>query len=193
MTTDTATGPALVDPRAPRFGQLTTMTALLVGIVLQEPVLVLAVAVVLNAALVSGWRLDLYGFLWRRVIIPVVGPPADREPAAPHRFAKLMGATFTGAATVLSVAAAGAGLPVLTLAGYGIAGLVALLAGIAGIGDYCVGCKMYRQVGEFQRLGVVYACDAGGRGRAGTQSLPPSRSAFETNWPRSSRRSATAR
>jgi len=32
---------------------------------------------------------------------------------------------------------------------------VELRGGVAGIGDDCVGCKMSRQVGSFQRLGVV--------------------------------------
>ncbi len=155
MTPDIGTDPALVDPRAPRFGQLITMSLLTVGIVLQEPFVVLAVAAVLNLALVSGWRVDVYGLLWQQVMIPILGKPEAKEPAAPHRFAKLMGASFTGLATVLLFAAPTIGVSELALFGYGIAGLVAVLAGVAAIGDYCVGCKMYRQVGYFQRLGVV--------------------------------------
>lgn len=157
MTNDIDSTPDLVrvDPRAPRFGQLITMSGLLAGIVLQEPLLVAAIAVILNAALLSGWRLDLYAFLWRNVMMPIVGPPGEKEAAAPHRFARLMGAAFTGVATVLLFAASAVSGPNLALAGYAIAGLVAVLAGVAGIGDYCVGCKMYRQVGYFQRLGVV--------------------------------------
>lgn len=145
----------MVDPRAPRFGQLITMTGLVLGVLLREPLLVAAVAVVLNAAVLSGWGLDLYGTLWRNVMIPIVGRPGETEPASPHRFAQLMGAAFTAVATVLLFAAPAVGIPALTLAGYGVAAMVALLAGIAGIGDYCVGCKMYRQVAFFRRLGVV--------------------------------------
>lgn len=157
MTDDIDSTPDLerVDPRAPRFGQLTTMSGLLAGIALQEPLLVAAVALVLNAALLSGWRLDLYGVLWRNVMLPLVGPPGERDAAAPHRFAKLMGASFTAVATALLVAGPALGRPELTVAGFGVAGIVAVLAGVAGIGDYCIGCKMYRQVGYFQRLGVV--------------------------------------
>ena len=145
----------LIDPRAPRFGQLVTMTGLVLGVLLREPLLVAAVAVVLNAAVLSGWRLDLYGTLWRNVMIPIVGRPEETEPASPHRFAQLMGAAFTALATVLLYAAPAVEVSALALAGYAIAGLVALLAGVAGIGDYCVGCKMYRQVAFFRRLGVV--------------------------------------
>jgi hypothetical protein len=45
-----------------------------------------------------------------------------------------------------------AGLP---LAGYAVAGLVASLAGLAAATDVCIGCRMYRQVSLFRRLGVV--------------------------------------
>lgn len=146
---------ATVDPRAPRFGQLVTMTGLLLGVGLREPLLVLAVAVVLNAAVLSGWRLDLYGVLWRRGVTRVVGPPTETEPAAPHRFARLLGAAFTAVATVLLFVGPAVDVPALVLAGYAVAALVALLAAVAGIGGYCVGCRLYREVAFFRRLGVV--------------------------------------
>lgn len=144
-----------VDPRAPRFGQVITATVLSIGIVLREPAFVLAIAVILVVAVLSGWRLDLYSILWRHAMIPLLGRPAEREPAAPHRFAKLMGATFTAVATVLLFTAPVVALPGMALAGYALAGMVAALAALAGIGGYCLGCKMYKQVSFFQRLGIV--------------------------------------
>jgi hypothetical protein len=96
-----ASGVTMIDPRAPRFGQTITMSVLLLGIGLQEPLFILAVAVILNAAILSGWRLTLYGFLWRHAMLPLVGPPEETEPAAPHRFAKLMGASMSTLATIL--------------------------------------------------------------------------------------------
>ena len=71
-----------------------------------------------------------------------------------------MGATFTTVATVLLFAAPvipvpGVAVAGVAVAGYAIAGLVAALAAIAGIGGYCLGCKMYRQVSFFRQLGVV--------------------------------------
>lgn len=139
---------AQVDPRAPRFGQALTTLGLAAGIVLQVPALVYAVAVVLVAAVVSGWRLDLYRFLWQNVMLPVVGPPGEKEAASPPRFARLMGAGFTAVASVLLLA----GFPLL---GYAVAGVVAVLAGVAAAFDLCVGCMMYRQVSFFRRLNVV--------------------------------------
>ncbi|WP_254537984.1 DUF4395 family protein [Halomarina litorea] len=106
------------------------------------------VALVLNLAVLSEWRLDLYGVLWKRAVVPVVGRPAEREPAAPHRFAKLVGAVTTALAGVALLAG-------LLLVGYAIAGVVAALAGLAAATDVCLGCRLYRQVSFFRRLGVV--------------------------------------
>lgn len=141
-------GVATVDPRAPRFGQALTTLGLVCGIALQVPALVYAVAIVLNAALLSGWRLDLYGVLWRHLLLPVVGPPTEKEPASPHRFARLMGAVLTAVASGLLLV----GFP---LAGFVVAGMVAVPAGIAATFDLCIGCAMYRQVSLFRRLDVV--------------------------------------
>lgn len=137
-----------VDPRAPRFGQTLTTVFLLAGIVLAEPLLIGFVAVVLATAVVSRWRVDLWAFLWRRAMIPLVGKPAEREPAAPHRFAKLLGAT----GTTLAVGAFVVGVP---LVGYGIAGLVAVAAGLAAVTNICLGCRLYRQVSFVRRAGLV--------------------------------------
>lgn len=144
-----------IDPRAPRFGQTITMAMLLLGVGLQEPLFILAIAAILNAAVLSGWRLTTYGMLWRHGMVPVVGRPEEPEPAAPHRFAKLMGAGMSALATVLLFAAPVVSLPALALGGYAVALVHATMAAIGGIGDYCIGCRMYRQVAFFRRLGVV--------------------------------------
>ena len=125
----------MVDPRAPRFGQALTATLLLAGILLAEPLLVVGVAVVLVTAVLTGYRVDLWATLWRRGARRVLSRPAEREPAAPHRFAKVLGAGMTGLASVLLLA----GLP---LAGYAVAAVVAALAGLAAVTDVCVGCRM---------------------------------------------------
>lgn len=150
-----APGLTMIDARAPRFGQILTMLVLVGGIGLQEPLFILAIAVVLNTAVLSGWRVNVYGALWRHVMIPLVGSPTETEPAAPHRFAKLMGAAMSGVATVLLFVGPAVGVPVLALGGYAVALVHAGAAAIGGIGDYCLGCRMYKQVSFFRRLGVV--------------------------------------
>ncbi|MEF8785537.1 MAG: DUF4395 domain-containing protein [Haloarculaceae archaeon] len=141
-------GPALVDPRAPRFGQSLTALTLGVAIALQLPVLVYALGVILSAAVISGWRIDAYALLWRHGALRLLDPPTAREPASPHRFARVVGAVVTAGASVTLLA----GFPVV---GYVLAGLVAVLAGLAATTGFCLGCRMYRQVQFFQRLGLV--------------------------------------
>lgn len=91
--------------------------------------------------------MDACGLLWKHVARRFVDG-ADPEPAAPHRFAKLMGATFTLGASALLLT----GFP---LPGFAVAAMVAALAGIAAGAERCVGCRLYRQVSFFRRLGVV--------------------------------------
>lgn len=146
-STETETDVTLVDPRAPRFGQTITASLLLVGVAFQLPAAVYAVTVALVTAAASGWRLDLYATLWRS-LLPAVGAPPEREPAAPHRFAKLLGAVGTSLASALLLA----GVP---FGGYAVAAAVAGAAGLAAATGICLGCRLYRQVGFARRLGVV--------------------------------------
>lgn len=148
-------GVTMMDPRAARFGQTISLAVLLVAIGFQEPRLILALALVLNAAVFSGWRLNLYGTVWRHIMIPLVGKPAETEAAAPHRFAKLMGASMSGIATILLFGFPAVGLPELVVLGYGVAAIHAGAAAIGGVGDYCIGCRMYRQVGYFRQIGII--------------------------------------
>lgn len=148
-TTDGPTdGVALVDPRAPRFGQAITATLLLLGVGLGEPALVYLVAIILLTAVLTRWRVDLYALLWRHGMLRIVAPPAEREPAAPHRFAKLLGAAGTLLASVLILGGA-------TLAGYALALAVAALAALAAVTGICLGCRMYRHVGFLRHHDVV--------------------------------------
>jgi hypothetical protein len=142
-----ASGVTYVDPRAPRFGQALTTLGLVAAIAFDQPWLVAVVAVVLVTAVASGWRLDLYAALWRR-LRPIVGEPESTEPAAPHRFARVVGAALTTLATFLVVA----GFPLAALA---VAGVVAALAGLAATTGICVGCRFYRQVAFVRRLGIL--------------------------------------
>lgn len=144
----TADHVSTVDPRAPRFGQAITAIGFGTGVFFDRPILVFAVSLVLLAAVVSGWRLDLYATLWRRFVVPVVGPPPEREAAAPHRFARVLGA-------VGGLLASGLLLVELPLGGYAIAVGVALLAGLAATTGLCVGCRLYGQVRRLQRAGVI--------------------------------------
>ncbi|WP_290817594.1 DUF4395 domain-containing protein [Halovivax sp.] len=138
----------LVDPRAPRFGQAITATLLLAGAAAGAPALVYAVAAILGLAALTRWRLDLYAVTWRRLAIPIVGAPPEREPATPHRFAKLLGAGGSLIASLLLVLG-------LFLPGFAIAAFVGLLAALGATTGFCLGCQMYRQVSVLRRRGVL--------------------------------------
>lgn len=145
-----STAAATVDPRAPRFGQAITGTLTALGVLLLEPVFVAIVAILLGVAVLSNWRLDAYAVLWRRVVVPVVGPTEERTAASPHRFAKLVGASFTVVATPLLVVGGS-----FSFAGYVLAGIVAVLALLGATTGFCLGCHLYREVSFFRRIGVV--------------------------------------
>lgn len=142
-----------VDPRAPRFGQALTATLTLGGVTLGEPLLIAVVALVLGVAVVSGWRFDLYGSIWKRVVIPIVGASEKRESATPHRFAKLMGAIGTTLASILFLL--GFLVPGATLLGYGVATAIGALATLGAVTGFCLGCRLYGQVSYFQRIGIL--------------------------------------
>ncbi|MDZ7701325.1 MAG: DUF4395 domain-containing protein [Halobacteriales archaeon] len=138
----------LVDPRAPRFGQAITAAGLLLGIALQAPAFVFAIGLILNTAVWSRWRVHPYSLAWRHVIGPALDAPDEPEPAAPHRFATLIGAVGTLAASALLLT----GFP---LAAYVIAGAIAAAAGLGATTGFCLGCHMYRSVSLFRRLSIV--------------------------------------
>jgi hypothetical protein len=139
---------AMVDPRAPRFGQSITALGMVAFVATGNPLPLFAVATVLVTSVLTNWRVDLYGVLWKNVAIPLVGAPEEREPASPHRFAKLLGAGFTAIASLLWLAGFG-------LAALAVAAMVGVLAFVAAALDICVGCRMYSQVKFFRDLGVV--------------------------------------
>jgi hypothetical protein len=149
VTDTAATGPR-VDPRAPRFGQGITASVLLAAVVAHEPLLVVAVAVLLSTAVASRWRVDLYATLWRRLVTPRLPPSGTTEAATPHRFSKLLGAAFTLVASPLVLAG---GAPAVV--GYTLAAVVAALAAIAATTGFCLGCRLYGQVRLVQRLDLV--------------------------------------
>lgn len=137
-----------VDPRAPRFGQSITAVGMAAFLATGNPAPLFAVAAILLTSVLTNWRVDLYGIVWKNAMIPLVGKPEERETAAPHRFAKLMGASFTAIGSLLWLAN-------LSLAAAVVAAMVGGLAFVAAALDVCVGCRMYRQVSFFRDLGVV--------------------------------------
>ncbi len=96
------TQPAIdqVDVRGPRFAAWLT-TAVLLAVLAMSAVNVPAAAALLAAQAVVfaigaalGPRRHPYGRLFATLVAPRLGPPTDREPVAPLRFAQFVGVIF---------------------------------------------------------------------------------------------------
>jgi len=125
-----------IDPRGPRFSALITTVVLAVVLVTSSVWLLAAQAVVFAAGSVFGLRYSPYGLLYRRLIRPRLGPPAELEPEAPPRFAQGVGLVFA----VIGVAGYAAGLTWLGVAATAAALVAAFLNAVFG---FCLGCEMY--------------------------------------------------
>jgi hypothetical protein len=125
-----------IDPRGPRFSALITTVVLAVVLVTSSAWLLAAQAVVFAAGSVFGLRYSPYGLLYRQLVRPRLGPPAELEPEAPPRFAQAVGLVFAA----VGVAGYAAGLTWLGVVATAAALVAAFLNGVFG---FCLGCEMY--------------------------------------------------
>ena len=124
-----------LDPRGQRFSAALTSVVLIVVLVTGSGWLALAQAVVF-AITAAEPRRGPYPLIYRFLILPRLGPPAEREPAAPVRFAQLVGFVFLSVATIGYLS--GATALGLTFAALGL--LAAFLNAAFGL---CIGCEAY--------------------------------------------------
>jgi hypothetical protein len=139
-----------VDVRGPRFAAWVTTTVLVIVLgvsVLSQP----AAAVILGAQAIvfaiSAWRgprSSPYGFVFRKLVAPRLGPVTEREPVPPLKFAQLVGFVFA-AVGVVGFAAA---IPLLGVIATAFALFAAFLNAAFGI---CLGCQLYPLVVRFRR------------------------------------------
>jgi len=125
----------LLDPRGPRFAAAVTSLVLIAVMVTGSGWLALAQAAVFAAAALSPRRAP-YGLLYRAVLAPRLDRPTELEPAAPVRFAQLVGLVFSLVAAVGYLA----GEPVVGLVFTGFALVAAFLNAAFGL---CLGCEVY--------------------------------------------------
>lgn len=129
-------GPAPIDPRGPRVNQGVLTVALLAGFLTDWRPVVPIFAVVLFAGAAFGPRYGPVLAFYRTVIRPRLGPPTEMEDPRPPRFAAAVGVVFLGASS-LAFASGAAGLA------WGLALVVAALAGLAAVSGLCIGCELY--------------------------------------------------
>jgi len=146
-----------IDPRGPRFAALITTVVLAVVLVTGSAWLLAAQAVVFAVGAAFGLRYSPYGLLYRKLVRPRLGPPAELEPEAPPRFAQAVGLVFA----VTGVAGYAAGVTWLGMTATAAALVAAFLNAVFG---FCLGCEMYLLIRRIRpgpgRLALTRRADA---------------------------------
>ncbi|KZM76828.1 DUF4395 domain-containing protein [Cellulosimicrobium sp. I38E] len=132
--------PAGIDPRGPRAGA--GITALLLAVVIllwTSPAALVLLAVVAASFLVGavrGAQGTWQAWVYRVVVLPRIGPTAEREDPRPPRFAQAVGLVITGAGVVLGLLGVDGAVPV--------AAALALVAAVLNAAfGLCLGCELY--------------------------------------------------
>lgn len=129
-----------IDPRGPRFGGAVTTVVLAAALILAGTtagtLLVVWQTVVFALGALVGLQAQPYGIVFRRVVRPRLGPPAELEDAAPPRFAQAVGLGFLVVALVALLAGA------TVVASIAIAFALAA-AFLNAAFDFCLGCELY--------------------------------------------------
>ncbi|MEV7227145.1 MULTISPECIES: DUF4395 domain-containing protein [Polymorphospora] len=128
----------MLDPRGPRFAAAVTSAVLVAVLLTGSGWLALGQAAVF-ALTAADPRRGPYGLLFRAFVAPRLGPPAELEPAAPVRFAQLVGLVF-------SLVAAVGYLFGLTAVGPVAAGTALAAAFLNAAFGLCLGCEAYLTV-----------------------------------------------
>lgn len=140
--------PQPIDPRAPRFNQAVLTAGLLAGFLLDLPAVAPLFAFVLFLGAAFGPRFGPFLRIYAQFVKPHLDPPAFLEDPRPPRFAATIGVAFLSTSTLAFLA----GVPGLA---WGLALVVAALAGLAASTGICVGCEMWLFVAR--RRGVEVA------------------------------------
>jgi hypothetical protein len=133
-----------IDPRGHRFGAGVSVAVLVLGFLLDTPLVVPAIGIALGASAYFGTRYSILGRPWpivRRALR--LGPPAELESEVPPRFAQALGTLGLGLATLSLAGGALTGAEVATAAGWLLAGAVAALQLVLAATGYCLGCRLY--------------------------------------------------
>ncbi|WEH19943.1 DUF4395 domain-containing protein [Streptomyces sp. VNUA24] len=125
-----------IDVRGPRFGAAVTTVVLALVLITQNPWLLAwqTLAFALGAA--GGVGRSPYGWVFRTLLRPRLGPPTEFEAPQPPRFAQAVGLVFAAVGLVgLTVGPAWLGL--------GATGAALAAAFLNAVFGYCLGCEMY--------------------------------------------------
>lgn len=125
-----------LDPRAPRFVAGITTVVLAVVLLTSSGWLLAAQALVFALGAFAGLRYSPYGVLYRTLLAPRLGAPAEREEESPVRFAQGVGFAFA----VVGVAGYLSGVTAVGVVATSFALIAAFLNVAFGL---CLGCEAY--------------------------------------------------
>jgi hypothetical protein len=125
-----------IDIRGPRFGAAVTTVVLAVVLITSNGWLLAWQALCFAVGAVAGVQRSPYGWLFRTLVRPRLGPPREFEDPAPPRFAQAVGLVF---AVVGSLGYLG------EAEWLGMAATACVLAAafLNAVFGYCLGCEMY--------------------------------------------------
>lgn len=133
-----------VDTSALQFNQISIIVLVLAGYIFDFPILPAIVAVILVAGAIDQ-RSSLFQWIYRATILPagVLTPRIVEDDGSAHRFAQMLGGvTLTAASVALFTGA--------TAAGWILAWVVVVLAGVNLAFGFCAGCFLYYQIRKFR-------------------------------------------
>lgn len=132
-----------VDQNAIKFNQASLITLTVLAFLFDIPLLVGFVALVLALGTINP-QFALFKQVYTRLFVPagILTPNVIPDDPRPHRFAQGVGAVFLTLSTLALFAGAG-------IVGWGLAGIVVVLAGINLFLGFCAGCFIYYQLVRF--------------------------------------------
>ena len=125
-----------IDPRGPRFGALITLVVFVIVLLTSSAWLLAVQALFFAIGTVAGLPRSPYGLVYRWLIRPRLGPPAELEPDAPPRFAQGVGLVIS----IVGVIGYASGVTALGIVAAALGLIAAFLNGIFGL---CLGCHVY--------------------------------------------------
>ena len=133
-----------VDTNALRFNQISIVVLVLTGFIFDLSIIPALVAAILLIGAVFPQD-SLFRWIYHRAIVPagLLVPEIVEDDGAAHRFAQLLGGvTLTAAAIALFAGE--------SYAGWALAWLVVVLAGVNLAFGFCTGCFIYYQIRKFR-------------------------------------------
>ena len=129
-----------IDPRGYRFGASVTLVISIIALVLGANTAGLIAMGVLALLFLPGAtvgpQVTLQSWIFRKLIRPRIGPPAETESFRPPRFAQQMGLAFSLLAVIF-------GLFDVALGFYIFTGFVVAASFLNSVFGFCLGCEIY--------------------------------------------------